>query len=161
MSKATPATKFLDRLKVEYSLHSYNYDASAQFRGIQAAEEMGVSPECVLKTIMVLVDGKPACVVVPADREISMKKLAAAFGGKSAKMMSPEEAEKQTAYKVGGISPFGRKRESPVAVEELVMSQDKIFVNGGQRGLQICLAPQKLVEALHAKVISLVNDRVL
>ena len=30
----------------------------------------------MLKTLMAEVDGKPVCVVVPSDREVSMKKLA-------------------------------------------------------------------------------------
>jgi len=29
---------------------------------------------------MAEVDGKPVCVVIPSDREVSMKKLAAALG---------------------------------------------------------------------------------
>ena len=34
-----------------------------------------------------------------------MKKLAAAFGGKAAKMMRPADAERLTGHHVGGISP--------------------------------------------------------
>jgi len=34
----------------------------------------------VLKTLIALVDGKPVCVVLRSDREVSMKKLAAALG---------------------------------------------------------------------------------
>jgi Aminoacyl-tRNA editing domain len=45
---------------------------------------------------MAEVDGKPVCVVVPSDREVSMKKLAAAFGGKTAKMMHRADAERLT-----------------------------------------------------------------
>ena len=43
---------------------------------------------------MALVDGRPVCVIVPSGREVSMKKLAAALGGKSAQMMKPADAEK-------------------------------------------------------------------
>ena len=60
---------------------------------------------------MALVEGKPACVIAPLC-EVSMKKLAAAFGGKSAQMMIPAEAERTSGYKVGGISPFGQMRKS-------------------------------------------------
>ena len=41
----------------------------------------------VLKTLKTVVDGKPVGVIVPSDQEFSMKKLAAAGGGKSAQMM--------------------------------------------------------------------------
>ncbi len=107
-------------------------------------------PERVLKTLMTLVDGKPVCVVVPSDREVSMKRLAAAMAGKSAQMMPPADAERVTGYVVGGISPFGQKRRVPVVVEEQALRHDRVFVNGGQRGLQIELAPQALRELLGA-----------
>lgn len=156
MAKATPATRALDSLKVEYKLFTYDYDKNAQKIGIQAAEEIGVEPGRVLKTLMTFVDGQPVCVLIPADKEVNMKKLAAAFDGKSAKMMPAPEAEKQTGYKVGGISPLGRRKESPVAVDESAMGYDRVFLNGGQRGLQINMEPEKLVEALNAKVASLI-----
>ena len=160
MAKATPATKVLDSAKATYSLHTYEYDPSAQKVGMQAAEEMGVEPDRVLKTLMVLVDSgagtNAACVLIPSNCELSMKKVAAAFGGKSAKMMPPAEAEKATGYKVGGISPLGRKKSSPVAVDELAMQFDEVFLNGGQRGLQVKIKPDELVRVLNAKVLSLV-----
>ncbi len=90
---------------------------------------------------MAEVDGKAVCVVVPSDREVSMKKLAAAFGGKSAAMMKPAIAEKATGYVVGGISPFGQKKKVPTAIEEAAMSEAFVYMNGGQRGLQVRLSP--------------------
>ena len=103
---------------MKFTLHTYDYDPDAERIGLQAAEALGVAPERMLKTLMAEVDGKPVCVVVPSDREVSMKKLAAAFGGKSAKMMRPPDAERLTGYHVGGISPFGQKKRVPVAIEE-------------------------------------------
>ena len=71
---------------------------------------------------MAEVDGKPVCVVVPSDSEVSMKKLAAALGGKSANMMRPADAERITGYHVGGISPFGQKKKVPVAIEQTALA---------------------------------------
>ena len=99
----------MSRLGIAFSLHAYDYDPEAASIGMQAAEAMGVAPHRVLKTLMADVDGKPVCVIVAADAEVSMKKLAAAFGGKAAKMMRPTDAERLTGYRVGGISPFGQK----------------------------------------------------
>ena len=118
---------------------------------------MGVSPSIVLKTLMAEVDGKPVCVVVPSDEEVNMKKLAAAFGGKSAQMMKPGDAERLTGYKVGGISPFGQKKQVPTAVEELATLEDEVFLNGGQRGLQIRMKPDDLVAALGGRAADLIR----
>jgi len=61
----------------------YDYDPEAESIGLQAAEALGVEPQRMLKTLMAEVDGKPVCAVVPADAEVSMKKLASAFGAKT------------------------------------------------------------------------------
>ena len=155
MAKTTPATRALDALKVQYRLFEYNYDKSAQKIGMQAAEDLGVEPGRVFKTLMTLVDDKPVCVLAPSDCEVSMKKLAQAAGGKSAKMMPAPEAEKATGYVVGGISPLGRKKSSPTVIDASALSFESIFINGGGRGLQINIAPQILAEVLDAELISI------
>ncbi|CAH1673379.1 Cys-tRNA(Pro) deacylase [Chelatococcus asaccharovorans] len=157
MSKATRATQALEKAGIAFTLHSYAYDPNAERVGLQAAEAIGEAPERVLKTLMARVDGKPVCVIVPSDREVSMKKLAAAFGGKSAEMMKPSDAERLTGYKVGGISPFGQMRKVPTAIEQQSLAHERVYMNGGQRGLQVRLAPgdaQVVLDALVAPVIA-------
>ena len=157
MSKTTPATLALLKAGIAFELATYAYDPDADRVGLQAAEAMGVEPGRVFKTLMAEVDGKPVCVVVPSDEEVNMKKLAAAFGGKTAQMMKPADAERLTGYKVGGISPFGQRKAVPTCVEELVALQDRVYLNGGQRGLQINLAPDDLVRALGGKTADLIR----
>jgi len=156
MSKATRATRALEQAGVAFTVHTYDYDPDADSVGLQAAEALGESPERVLKTLMTLVDGRPACVIVPSDREVSMKKLAAAFGGKSAQMMKPPDAERMTGYKVGGISPFGQMRAVRTTIEEQALANDLVFLNGGQRGLQVRLAPRDAATLLKAVIAPLV-----
>lgn len=141
MSKTTPATLALGNAGVAFTLFPYDYDPDAPRVGLQAAEALGKSPGQVFKTLMAEVDGKPVCVVVPSDCEVSMKKLAAAFGGKSASMMKPVDAERVTGFKVGGISPFGQRRTLPTAIDETAELFDEILINGGQRGLLVGLRP--------------------
>ncbi len=148
MAKSTPATQALSRARVDFELASYDYDPGAERVGLQAAEAMGADPAEVFKTLMVELDGKPACAILPADAEANMKKLAAALGGKSAKMMKPADAERQTGYKVGGVSPLGQKRAVPTVLDDSAAQHAAIYVNGGQRGLQIRIAPQALVQVL-------------
>jgi Cys-tRNA(Pro)/Cys-tRNA(Cys) deacylase len=153
MSKTT--TQALEKLGVKFTLHTYDYDPDADSIGLQAAAALGVEPRRMLKTLMAEVDGRPVCVAVPSDREVSMKKLAAAFRGKAAHMMRPADAERLTGYHVGGISPFGQKKRVPVAVEQAALAETSIYLNGGQRGLQIELAPDDAIKALGAAVAAL------
>src|SRR3974377_2477219 len=124
MSKATRATKTLEQAGIAFTVHAYDYDPNADSIGLQAAKALGEPPQRVLKTLMALVDGKPVCVAVPSDREVSMKKLAAAFNGKSAQMMKPADAERTSGYSVGGVSPFGQRRPVPTVIEEQALAQD-------------------------------------
>jgi Cys-tRNA(Pro)/Cys-tRNA(Cys) deacylase len=150
MSKTTRATQALTKAGVAFTVHTYDYDPGADRVGIQAAEALGEDPSRVLKTLMAEVDGKPVCVIVPSDREVSMKKLASAFKGKSANMMKPADAERLTGFVVGGISPFGQKKQVPTAIEEEALAHEAVYMNGGQRGLQVRLAPRDVVTALKA-----------
>ena len=152
MSKSTRATLALNKVGVNFTLHSYDYDPDAERIGLQAAEAIGIEPWRVLKTLMAEVDDEPVCVIVPSDREVSMKKLAAAFHAKSAKMMRPADAERLTGYHVGGISPFAQKKRVPIVIDEGAMTELPVFVNAGQRGLQMEVEPNAARNALGAIV---------
>jgi len=158
MSKTTRATQMLTKAGIAFTTVTYDYDPNADRIGLQAAEAIGEAPHLVLKTLMAELDGKPVCVVVPSDREVSMKKLAAAFGGKSANMMKPADAERATGYDVGGISPFGQKKQVPTAIEADALAHDYVYMNGGQRGLQVRLSPRDAQKTLSAIVAPLVAE---
>jgi Cys-tRNA(Pro)/Cys-tRNA(Cys) deacylase len=155
MSRTTRATLALEKLGVKFTVHSYDYDPEADSIGLQAAAALGVEPRRMLKTLMAEVDGKPVAVVLPSDREVSMKKLATAFHGKTAKMMRPPDAERLTGYHVGGISPFAQKKRVPVVIEEAALKEATVFVNGGQRGLQIEIDPNVAVKVTAAMACAL------
>lgn len=156
MAKATRATAALDKAGTAFTVHAYDYDPDADRIGMQAADALGEPPACVLKTLMVLLDGKPACAILPSDAQLSMKRFAAALGGKSAEMMRPADAERVTGFKVGGISPFGQMRKVPTAIEAGALEQPYVFINGGQRGLQVKLAPHDAARVLDAKIAPIV-----
>src|SRR3546814_14927990 len=80
----------------------------------------------------------------------SMKKLAAALGAKAAEMAAPADAERITGYRVGGVSPVGQKKRLPTVVDAAAARLAQAYVNGGQRGLQVRLAPAALVGLLGA-----------
>lgn len=157
MSRVTRATRMLERAGIAFTVHGYDYDPHADHIGLQAAEAIGEPPDRVLKTLMTLVDGKPVCVIVPCDREVSMKKLAAALGAKSAQMMKPADAERISGYKVGGISPFGQMRELPTVIEAQALAHDLVYINGGQRGLQLRLNPRQVLSLLNCTAAPVVS----
>lgn len=154
---STPALRALATLGIEVTLHPYAYDPKDEATGLQAAQALGIDPSVMLKTLMVEVDGGPACCVIPSDRQLSMKRVAAAFGGKAAAMMPVPKAEKLTGYHVGGISPFGQKRAVPTAVEATACTAARVWINAGQRGLLLSLPPESALRALTAKALPLIG----
>ncbi|MFE3836002.1 aminoacyl-tRNA deacylase [Pseudogemmobacter sonorensis] len=147
---ATRGTMMLARAGIAFTLHPYDYDPGAERIGMAAAEALGLNPSFVLKTLMVEVDGRPACCVIPSGGSLSMKRVAAAFHGRQAAMMPPPKAEKLTGYHVGGISPFGSRRAVPVAIEVASVTAPKVWINAGQRGLLLGLDPSDALRVLAA-----------
>ena len=72
MSKSTRATQALAKAGISFAMRQYAYETGAEKIGLQAAAAIGEAPSRVLKTLMVEVDGKPACTVIPSDGALSM-----------------------------------------------------------------------------------------
>ena len=150
MAKGTPATSALEKAGIAFKLHEYDYDPNAERIGMQAADALGVSPSRLLKTLMAKAGGAVVCVLIASDREVSLKKLAAAAGTKDAAMLPAAEAERITGYHVGGISPLGQRKRARVFIDAPALAHPTIIFNGGRRGLQIEIAPGELVKLLGA-----------
>ena len=155
MSHTTQGTLALDTLGIAYELHPYTYDPEAPRVGLQAAEALGIDPSQTFKTLMLELDGKPVCCVIPSDQEASLKKVAHVLGGKAAQMMKVPDAERLTGYKVGGIGPFGQKRKVPTALDETAELYDVVYINAGQRGLLLSIAPADAMRAADMKLADL------
>ncbi len=135
MTERTRATEFLSASGVPFSVHDYEYAPGGGLIGMQAASSIGVDPACVLKTLVVEVDRTtPVCLVVPADHKVNFKKVAALFGGRNARMMSPEKSAGLTGFRSGGTSPFGQLTQLPVVLSGTAMAQPRVYINAGDQG---------------------------
>lgn len=142
---ATAAIALLQGAETSFRVYEYEHTEGETNFGAEAAQKLGRSPEQVFKTLMITHDKDYAVCVVPVAGKLSMKAAAAALGWKSAKMASPDVAERRTGYVVGGISPLGQKMVHPTLVDETAQLFDTILVSAGRRGLDIELAPDALV----------------
>ncbi|WP_141818410.1 Cys-tRNA(Pro) deacylase [Ornithinimicrobium humiphilum] len=145
-SGGTPATVTLDRAGIAYEVRAYEHDPAATSYGLEAASALGVPPERVFKTLLVDTDKGLGVGIVPVDRLLDLKAVAAALGAKKATMADPAVAERVTGYVVGGISPVGQKKALPTILDASALQHATILVSGGKRGLDIELAPGDLVK---------------
>lgn len=150
--RGTTATIALERAKIPFTLHQYEHDPRHDSYGLEAAAALGVPPARVFKTLVTAVDGALAVGVVPVDRQLDLKALAAAVGGKRAVMAEVAAAERATGYVAGGISPVGQKRRLPVVIDASALGLGTMFCSAGRRGLEIEIAPADLVRAAAATV---------
>ena len=153
--RGTTATIALERAKIPFTVHEYPHDPRSGSYGLEASEALGVPPERVFKTLVASVDGALAVGVVPVHRQLDLKALAAAIGGKKAVMAEVAAAERATGYVAGGISPVGQKKRLPVVVDSSALELATIFCSGGRRGLDIELAPADLIRAAAATVAAI------
>jgi Cys-tRNA(Pro)/Cys-tRNA(Cys) deacylase len=153
--RGTPATALLTRQGVPHILHSYEHDPRHASYGTEASEVLGLAPERVFKTLVADVDGVLTVGVVPVVTQLDLKALAAAVGGKKARMADVAAAERATGYVAGGISPLGQRKRLPVVVDTSAQAFETVFCSGGRRGLEIELAPADLVKLADATVASI------
>jgi Cys-tRNA(Pro) deacylase len=142
----TPATTLLDKLGIAYEKHTYDY---ARKGSDIAADGLGVDLHIIVKTlIMQRDDGEPIVVLMHGDKEVSLKDLARQIGAKNVESCEIKDAQKYTGYLVGGISPFGTKRQMPIYAEASILQLPKFYINGGQRGFVLEITPAEIQKAL-------------
>lgn len=154
-SGGTPATLVLAAAGVTFGEHSYAHDPAAPAYGLEAAAALGVSPASVFKTLLVSGPAGLAVGVVPVDRQLDLKALAAALGVKSVAMAEPAVAERGSGYVVGGISPLGQRRALPTVLDASMLALDVVYVSGGRRGFDVSLAPGDLARLTGATVAAI------
>ena len=155
----TNAMRILDGLKIPYEVSSYEDDGEhelAKGAALRLAEKIGVQPECVFKTIVMRTESKEICVFCQsAVSEINLKKARNAAGCKEISPVKSEDLLGLTGYIRGGCSPLGMKRKFRTFIDETVLLCDFVCISGGQRGIQIKMKPEDLIQACNAVVCDL------
>ena len=152
----TPAVVALQAAGVAFTVHEYEHDPAVRNFGLEAAEVLGLDPDQVFKTLLVTADGEPAVAIVPVSCQLALKAVGAALGRKRVEMCDPAIAQRVTGYVLGGISPFGQRKQLPTVIDETSELYDTVYVSGGRRGLDLGLAPGDLITLLSATVADIV-----
>lgn len=140
----------LDQKKIAYVAHEL---PTAKLGAREAAAYLGVSPGQVYKTIVALRPdgGRPVLALVDGLSEVNLKALAVTTGNKKLSLATQKEAESRTGLLVGGISPLALLQKGfDVAIDSAVLASDQVYISGGQRGLNIQIAPQDLIQLTKA-----------
>lgn len=143
----TPAIRLLKDKKIAFKPHLYPFVEHGGTK--HASAVLGVSEHAVIKTLVMETESRQSLLILMhGDRDVSTKQLARIISAKRVSPCDPAMAHKLTGYLVGGISPFGTRKELPVYVERTVLSLEKIYINGGKRGFLVEMAPGDIRKAL-------------
>jgi len=144
-------TRFLDARKVNYTV----YETPAEKLGaLETARILNIPAEQVFKTIVITRQkpGKPILAVIPGTNQVDLKLTAAVLGEKKVNLPTEREAEALTGLQAGGISPLALINKGfQVLIDASAQKFSRINVSGGQRGLNVALAPEQLAELTHAR----------
>lgn len=148
-------TRLLDSRRIPYT--AYELPAE-KLSALETAHCLDADPDQVFKTIVVTREahGKPILAMLPGTLEVNLKTLAQAIGEKKLNLPTEREAEILTGLQAGGISPLALLHHGfQIVLDETAFLFEEIHVSGGQRGLNIRLPVQALIEITNCQVIAI------
>ncbi len=150
---ATTAIRFLKQHKIKFVPHPYPYEEKGGTKA--SAKALNVDEFSVIKTLVMEDDEQhPFIILMHGSCEVSLKHLARQLKAKNITPCNPDKADRITGYQTGGISPFGTRQSLPVYMEASIAQLEKIWINGGKRGLLVEISPADLIRTLQPVKVS-------
>ena len=149
MTPINNITRFLDSRKIKYIAHELPHE---KLGALEAAQILSVPEAQVFKTIVTVREkGKPVLAVIPGDRSVDLKSLAAFLGEKKMSLPTQKEAETLTGLQAGGISPLALINKGfQTVIDSACENFREIYISGGQRGINIQIGVDDLIKLSNA-----------
>ena len=131
----TNAVRLLDVNKIPYEMVNYkinndNYDAE------QIALDNNIPQNLLYKTLICIgVDKEIIVAVLPANEQLSIKKLEKVAGIKQINLLPTEELMVKIGYIRGGCSPIAMKKKFPVYIQSSTDTNTMVWINAGKKGI--------------------------
>jgi len=116
----------------------------------EAAQALGVPQSYIVKTIIVVCDGRPLAIIVRGDKRLNLERLGARLSCSDVRLATWEEVKEFTGYDVGGVPPV-----LPLStyVDSDVLKRDYVYGGGGDDHTLLKFSPRDLAERLSWKVV--------
>jgi Cys-tRNA(Pro)/Cys-tRNA(Cys) deacylase len=158
----TMPMRVLDEAGVPYEVHLH---AHKQVTSAGVAADLGIPVAQVVKAMIVQRSahapgqGEFAVMVVPGDRKLSLKKVAAALGDKGVRLAAERDVIRVTGYQIGSVSVAGFRRDDIAGyVDRRVLDLPQVIISAGRPDAGLALAPAGMVAAMAAQVADLCED---
>ena len=128
--------------------------ARKQLTAEGVAGDLGVPVAWVVKAMIVQRSDRGfALVVVPGDRQLSLKKVGVVLGDKNVAMAQGRDVQRVTGYQVGAVSVLGYRRDDvPGYLDQHVLELERAIISSGRPDTGLELEPEDLLRTLGAQV---------
>ncbi|RBP49384.1 Cys-tRNA(Pro) deacylase [Arenicella xantha] len=155
----TPAIDLAEASSTAYTVHSYQHDPHSQSYGTEAAEQLGLTPDQVFKTLVTTCpNGELIVGIVPVSKQLNLKALASAAGVKKIEMADKQKVQRVTGYLLGGVSPIAQKKPLRTFLDSSANKHATIYVSAGRRGLEIELSAADLCRLTNASYADIASS---
>lgn len=153
----TNAMRILDKLKIKYSINTYECDEFID--GVTIAKKLHQDPAMSFKTLVAIgKSGNYYVFAIPVDKELNLKVCAKTAGEKSVELIHVKDINKVTGYIRGGCTPLGMKKLYKTVIDSSALNFDEIIISGGRLGAQIIINPNDLANAVKGSFENIVME---
>ena len=124
-----------------------------------AAAAVGCGLDQIVKSLVLVCDGRPVVALVPGDRRGDPQKVAHALGAESARVASAPEVEAATGFPPGAVAPFPLARVDEVLMERELLRHSLVWAGAGSSHHMVGIAPTELGRLTRARPMDVVADR--
>ncbi len=132
--------------------YTYHQHIRKRYTAEGVAEELGVPLAWVVKAMIVQrSNGDFALVVIPGDKQLSLRKVAEALGDKDVALASERDVQRVTGFRVGAVSVTGFRRKGIAGyVDQGLLELDKVIISSGRPDAGLELVPQDLLRIIES-----------
>jgi len=140
---STPVTRALDAAGVSYTLQMHDHPIRSLE---QAAEERGLSPEQIVRSLVFRLEGDTYILVLsPGPGQVSWPRLRKHLGVSRLTTATPEEVERVTGYVPGSVSPVGLAQPLRILSDRRLGLLQEVSIGAGIRDAGVVLQTEDLI----------------
>jgi Ala-tRNA(Pro) deacylase len=149
-------TGFLEEAGVDFDVLEHAHTE----RAADEAAALGIRPEEVAKTVVLVASSGNVRAVLAASERIDLRKVAAVLGvgGKKVHLASEDDlARDYPDFELGAVPPFGG-REDQVIMDERLVGRDSVVLEAGSHDRSVRLKAADLVRLTRARVADICKE---
>lgn len=141
----------LDKLDIPYHLQELP-------QSTRTAEEAALAVKCrvgqIVKSLIFLnAEGQPLLILTSGANQVDEKLVSQSLGEKI-HFASAEFVRHQTGFSIGGVSPYGLKKQIPIYIDRDLLNYQQVWSAAGSPHAVVQISPPDLVKTTRGTVIS-------